>query len=148
MTFAEIEFNSDLYAATLKLRDEVLRAPLGLRFSGEDLAGEERELHFGMVDDGALVACLVIKPLGDTRAKLRQMAVADTHRGKGLGRQLVCNTEEVLRAKGFTAIELSARETAIGFYKKLGYAETGAPFEEVGIAHRTMVKQIARPKTA
>jgi predicted GNAT family N-acyltransferase len=37
---------------------------------------------------------------------------------------------------------LHAREAAVPFYLKLGYALAGEPFEEVGIPHRAMEKTL------
>jgi predicted GNAT family N-acyltransferase len=40
------------------------------------------------------------------------------------------------------AAELHAQVPAIGFYQRLGYATVGEPYDEAGIAHRTMRKQL------
>ena len=42
----------------------------------------------------------------------------------------------------FSVMVLHARQTAVPFYLKLGYAEVGAPFQEVGIPHRCMEKPL------
>ena len=39
-------------------------------------------------------------------------------------------------------IILHARHYAIGFYQKLGYSICSEPFEEVGIEHRVMQKEL------
>ena len=38
---------------------------------------------------------------------------------------------------------MHARDTAVPFYEKLGYLCCGEPFEEVGIAHIKMQKQLS-----
>jgi predicted GNAT family N-acyltransferase len=40
------------------------------------------------------------------------------------------------------AVVLHARETAVSFYKKLGYTKEGNVFEEVGIPHWKMTKPL------
>ena len=68
MQFTEIQWQSELYDQEIELRLELLRAPLGLTFSAEQLQAESGELHFGILDQGRLVACVVIVPLSDALA--------------------------------------------------------------------------------
>ena len=56
----EILYGSPEYAATIKLRNEILRKPLGLRFSDEQLPAERGNHHLACYRDGRLVACLVL----------------------------------------------------------------------------------------
>lgn len=43
---AEAPYGSELYAQTLQLRDAILRKPLGLNLSQEELADDIRRRHF------------------------------------------------------------------------------------------------------
>ncbi len=121
MECAEIEFGSEDYGQTLALRKKVLRDPLGLQWTEEEEAWESRDRHFALKDGGVLVACVVIRSLGDGAVKLRQMAVLTDWQGTGRGRSLLEGVEEILRNDGAGSIELNARDTALGFYKKLGF---------------------------
>ncbi len=143
MKFVEISWQSDLYQQEIDLRDRLLRAPLGLRFSDEELAAESSEYHFGMLDRRQLIACAVIVPLSDVLAKLRQMAVAASHQRRGVGSILIGNIERVLQDRQFQMIRLHARENAVEFYEKLGYRKRGPRFIEVGVPHWKMTKSIA-----
>ncbi|MCB5190838.1 GNAT family N-acetyltransferase [Methylobacillus arboreus] len=145
MIFSEIRHASDLYDKSLRLREQVLRMPLGLTLSAADLADEAQQWHFGLVEQGDLLAFLVVKPAQKPLAKLRQMAVAPAMQGRGLGRVLVNATEQFLRQRGFDEVMLDARETAIGFYQALGYCVDGDVFQQVGIPHRCMRKSLAWP---
>ncbi len=139
-----ITFGSELYKEEIKLRDDVLRAPLGLEYKKEDLEAEADELRYGLLDsDGVLVACLLIRILDNTSAKIRQMAVKEELRGKGIGRELMNKVESELKKKKFKKIELHARMYAKNFYDKLGYRPVGKEFTEIGIPHIKMVKKIA-----
>lgn len=137
--FTEIAYGSDLYRQSLHLREQVLRVPLGLTLSASDMAGEDQQKHFGIVEQHALLACLVIKAGQQPLAKLRQMAVAPAMQGRGLGRLLVDAAELWLRQAGFDQVVLDARETAIGFYQSLGYRVDGPVFQQVGIPHRCCI---------
>jgi len=55
---------------------------------------------------------------------------------------LVLFSEKWAKDNGYRRIELHARETAIDFYKRMQYQITGSVFEEVGIPHRAMFKNI------
>ncbi len=125
------------------MRDRLLRKPLGLTWSQADLEGESEQYHFGLYDqDGALIACVVIKPLDDRAAKLRQMAVDEPRRGLGAGSFLIRGVEEILRSRGVQRIEMDARDTAVAFYRKLGYRTHGDQFTQVTIPHFRMVRDI------
>ncbi len=115
---------------------------------------ETTALHFGLFEEGAaldttnesrLLGCVLFK-VNDTNpstGRLFQMAVAPDQQGKGLGRVLVSALEDHLRSGGSVKeITLHAREVAVGFYLKLGYSIFGEEFEEVGVKHRHMRKDI------
>ncbi|MGM0633559.1 MAG: GNAT family N-acetyltransferase [Pseudomonadota bacterium] len=142
--FRVIDFASAQYRATLSLRQQVLREPLGLVLSAQDLDGEERQWHFGLFDDAdRLIACLVAAPADASSVRLRQMAVIPGMQGRGLGQALMCQTENHLRQRGIGQCTLHARIRAIGFYEKLGYSTTGPVFTELGIPHRRMIKTMS-----
>lgn len=136
-----VPFGSREQLGAVELRRSVLRRPLGLDFTGEDLAAEVDQLHLVGMEEGQVVACLVLAPLGE-EMKLRQMAVSADRQGAGLGRILVQFAEQVARDRGFARMSMHARETAIGFYVSLGYEVEGDQFEEVGIPHRRMVREL------
>jgi len=143
MVIREIEFGSELYQEELSLRDVVLRAPLGVTWSDIDLQGEDRQLHFGLFDDGdKLIACVLAKPLSEHEVKVRQMAVDEHHCGRGLGRELLEGVERMLAGRGFRHVQMDARKTAVGFYRKLGYSVEGDEFTQVTIPHFRMTKDL------
>lgn len=142
MEFVEIEWNSDLYALEIELRERLLRAPLGMGFSTEELAAESAELHFGLIDQKQLKACAVIVPGPRDQAKLRQMAVHEDHQRQGLGSTLIRHIESELRCREFQRVELHAREEAVPFYGRLGYRTIGDRFIEVNLAHWRMYRQL------
>lgn len=134
---------SELYQQAVKLRRRILRVPLGLDFSPEELDHEASDKHFvGLVDD-QVVACLVMAPQNCSVVKMRQVAVDASLQGQGLGSKLVQASEAWAKEAGYSQIELNARDTAVQFYESLDYRIVGEEFVEVGIPHRKMVKDIA-----
>jgi ribosomal protein S18 acetylase RimI-like enzyme len=139
--FREIVYGTDEYRLACLLREEVLRKPLGLSLTDEDLAREKGQLHFGHFEpNGALAGCVVAVPLSPTDVRIRQMAVSPSRQRKGLGRRIMEELEKTLRARGFRHFVLDARTSAAGFYEKLGYRAVGEEFLEVTIPHVRMEK--------
>ena len=143
LIFREIVFETEEYRLECGLRDEVLRRPLGLALTAEELAGEGDQLHFGLFEpDGGLVACVVAIRISPGDARIRQMAVSPVHQGRGLGKRLMKALETELRSRGFTNLVLHARASAVGFYEKLGYTVDGDEFIDVSVSHFRMVKVV------
>lgn len=142
MIIRPVEFGSPEYAATIELRRDVLRRPLGLDFTPEQLAAEGTDTHLAMLSGKEVWACLVLTPKDPLTIKMRQVAVRGDLQGRGLGRKLVEASEVWARENGFHVIILNARDTAVPFYLAQGYGLEGEPFEEVGIPHRAMRKII------
>jgi predicted GNAT family N-acyltransferase len=138
-----IEFATPEYDETVQLRDKILRRPLGLAFSEEQLAEEYADFHLAAyTNDWLLRGCLVLTPKDDKTLKMRQVAVDEAVQKTGVGQQLVAASEALGRVRGYDIMELNARETAVPFYQKLNYAIVGERFEEVGIPHFKMTKKL------
>lgn len=129
------------YFALVELRRAVLRRPLGLDFSPEQLAAEETQFHLGAWEGERLVGCLALLMSGG-EARMRQVAVAADAQGRGIGRLLVAKFEAEARRRGAARVVLHARRTAVAFYERLGYAVEGEPFQEVGLPHRSMSRTL------
>ncbi|MEJ8821231.1 YbgC/FadM family acyl-CoA thioesterase [Variovorax humicola] len=71
-------------------------------------------------------------------ARIGRMAVHRAMRGGGHGASVLRLLEDAARARGDREVTLHAQRSAEAFYKRLGYACSGEPFEEAGIAHIEM----------
>jgi predicted GNAT family N-acyltransferase len=143
MELRRIQHNTPEYARVVALRRRVLRAPLGLDYTPEQLAAESDDIHLAGFDGETPVACLILTPASTAEYKMRQVAVAPERQGEGLGSSLVAYSEAVVRAAGGRQITLHARESAVPFYLRAGYEAVGEPFEEVTLPHRKMVKWLS-----
>lgn len=137
-----VAFNSEEYRQTVRLRDEVLRAPLGLTFTPEQLAAEANDLHLACFARGQLAGCLILTPQDRGAIKMRQVAVSPLVQKQGVGTILVRASEQIAAERGYQRMVLHARETAVPFYLRLGYEVAGEPFEEVTVPHRAMFKTL------
>ena len=143
MVLIEAGFGSDAYHRTLELRKRILRDPLDLEWTDEEMSWEAKERHFGAIVKETIVACLVIRSLGRGVVKLRQMAVDTEYQGVGWGCRLIRGVEHVLAGEDVSRVELHARETAVGFYERIGFTTVGEQFLEVNIPHWKMWKSIS-----
>lgn len=142
LQFQEAPYGSAEYEALVALRAEVLRRPLGLTFSADQLAAEKAERHIACYRNGDLVGCLLLKDLGDGCVQMRQVAVRPDAQGAGVGRALVEYAEARAAALGYRTMTLHARESAVGFYERLRYARVGERFVEVTLPHWEMSKRL------
>jgi uncharacterized protein YecE (DUF72 family)/GNAT superfamily N-acetyltransferase len=140
----EVKYGSPEYAATVKLRDQVLRKPLGLLFNEGQLNEEGLDFHLACYRGDRLVACLVLTLRTSTTIRMRQVAVTPDCQRQGIGRVLVRFAEKFAWERGYTEIMAHARESALPFYLKLGYWPAGPRFTEVGISHVEVQKRLVR----
>jgi ribosomal protein S18 acetylase RimI-like enzyme len=137
---SEIAYGAAAYKASVALRNQVLRKPLGLKFAEEELEREHSDYHLICQDEGEIIGCLILVPETPNEVKVRQVAVAPHAQRQGVGRALTKFAEDFARQRGFTMITLHARATAVPFYEKLRYERVGEQFTEVTIPHWKMQK--------
>lgn len=78
---------------------------------------------------------------GRAAIRLRGMAVDGPFQQHGIGRFLVTTVADRLRAEGVDVLWCNARDSAMGFYARLGFEVVGDGFvpADSGIAHHVMV---------
>lgn len=141
MVIQETVWRSQEYIQTLALRYEVLRKPLGLMFDPMVFQLEHADIHVSAKVADWVVGCLILSPHGKS-LKMRQVAVSDEWQRQGIGAKMVVFAESLAKKSGFFEMVLNARDSAIPFYLSLGYEIVGSGFEEVGIPHHTMRKNL------
>lgn len=142
MALKQIDHGTREYNQMVQLRDTVLRKPLGLAFSPEELAREKEDILIGAFDEDEILACCLLTKVDNETLKLRQMAVQNNLQGKGIGASLMSFAETLARDKGYKNLMMHARDSAIGFYEKFGYKIKGDKFTEVNIPHHVMEKRL------
>lgn len=71
-----------------------------------------------------------------------RMAVLKAWRGRGAGGAILQSLLAAARSRGDREILLSAQSHAIPFYRKHGFAEEGAEYDDAGIPHQLMRKAL------
>jgi GNAT superfamily N-acetyltransferase len=117
MALKIVDHGSPEYRQMLKLRDDILRKPLGLSFDEDELEGEKDNLLIAAFEDDEMLGCCI-------------------------GRALMQFAENLARDRGYKVLTMHARNNAIGFYEKMGYRKKGEEFLEVTISHYVMEKEL------
>lgn len=126
----------------VKLRYEIMRKPLGLNFSPEELDKEKDDILIGAFDEDEMLGCCILTNMNEGCVRVRQMAVQKNMQGKGIGESIITFAENIAYDKGFKALTMHARDTAIGFYEKYDYKVKGEQFMEINIPHHIMEKKL------
>ena len=132
-------------------RTEDLDACLGLRrtvFIEEQGVSEADEIDDLDAEALHLLAKQADRPVGTARvvfadgiAKIGRVCVLPEARGTGLGAALIRAALEASRGKAQQA-RLGAQTHALGFYERLGFTAFGPVYDDAGIPHRDMARDI------
>ena len=142
-TIVEIQATDPLMSAVYALRHGVFVVEQGVP---EELEVDEHDkvaAHLAALSDGHVIGTLRILRHGST-AKIGRMAVSASSRKKGIGRELMEFAAATASRHDAEEIILGAQLTACEFYKRLGFLEEGAVFDDGGIPHVMMRKKLQR----
>ena len=132
--------------AYFDLRWRLLRSPWGQPRGSERDSLEEAAIHLLLTDDtGRALACGRLHLNSPTEAQVRYMAVDDSVQGQGYGSAILSELEAEAKRFGASRIVLNARDNAIRFYEKYGYAVVQEADTLFGpVRHVRMEKPIVR----
>ena len=105
-------------------------------------ADDERAFHALAILDGVAIGCGRMLEHGDSEVKIGRMAVLREFRKTGVGAHILRFLIDRARARGLRKAILHAQLTAEGFYLKEGFNPVGGVFDEAGIAHRKMERDL------
>jgi len=142
MALKIIDHGTKEYQQMLKLREDILRKPLGFTFTPDEIESEKDNMLIGAFEDDRMLGCCMLVEETREMIRLRQMAVLNDLQGKGIGRALMQFAENIARDHGYKVIMMHARKHATGFYEKMGYKKKGDEFIEITIPHFVMEKQL------
>ena len=108
--------------------------PREIEWDGRD--GDAR--HVIAEVDGGAVGCGRILPGG----RIGRLAVLPPWRDRGVGRALLDALLDLARQDGLPDVHLHAQSAAIAFYQRAGFHPRGEPFDEAGIAHVDMHRDL------
>ncbi len=117
------------------------------RYAEDDTEGS---VHLGIRDSGVLIACSTWLPrpwpldVDVPATQLRGMAVAKHLQSKGLGRILLRAGIDRAMSMGSTYVWARARDNALYFYERNGFATVGDQFidEATGLGHHLVMIKV------
>jgi len=141
-------FNYKLVTGDIELYEAFeVRRQVFVREQGipEELVFDEHDkeaLHMVVKDGKQVIGSARVQFLADNQAKLERMAVLKRYRRKGIGREMLLFLDAVWKDKQVRQVIIHAQLEVVPFYKLCGFDELGLPFQEAGIKHIKMRKQI------
>lgn len=143
------EYSIITEGALLEKADDLLFRVLWAPFRmPRDIRGRfekgDGELVFAALDGDEMAGVFVLVLFGEVNAELRHAAVSEKYSGKGIGRSLWRRVLDHIGERGINRVEVYARNTAIGFWEKIGFtAESGWLDHELFIGHGIRFKKMA-----
>lgn len=136
------DVNSAIYQDALTIRYKVFvdeqKVPADLEID----EFEDSSLHLVLYEKNKPIATARIYELADAVYKVQRVAVLKDYRNSGIGTRLMEEIEQKAEMHKAKTLTLGSQNTAIPFYKKLGYQVASKEFMDAGIPHHTMVKTL------
>lgn len=131
---------SQVYSNAVSIRQAVFVKEQGISAQLEFDGLDDQVTHYvGYVNNQPVVTARI--RFEDQVAHIQRVATLKAFRHHGYAMMLLQRVIDEM-APG-TNLELNAQATAVGLYQQLGFKQVGKPFEEVGIKHVKMVKQLS-----
>ena len=139
LEFNIINYNSPEYQKALRLREDVMRKPLGLLLSEEDVKDDGKRIHISkdiiMMSSFAVVLYKI--------AHIYSVFVKQELQNKGFGQRLMAYAENYAKSQGAKRLYVEGRKAAKNFYQKCGFSSCGLEYIDMNIVHQDMRKDIA-----
>lgn len=103
---------------------------------------EDDAVHFVAYDGDEPIGAARLRAVVENVGKVERVAVVQSRRDAGVGRELMAIVERRARELGLTTLKLHSQTRSAPFYRALGYERRGEEFEEAGIPHVEMRKRL------
>lgn len=133
---------SQVYQDALAIRKKVFIEEQGVPEDLEFDQLDSKTTHYVGYVEGQPATTARIHESPAHEYHLQRVATLKEHRGKGYGRELIIFIERSLRHIPDAKVWLSAQDTALPFYEKMGYSVLGEGYIEADMPHHSMEKYI------
>lgn len=123
-----------------QIRIEVFMKEQGFVDEFDDIDGIAT--HLVMLDGDTPVATGRFYTENNSEYYFGRLAVAKSYRGKGLGSDIVTESERLIKQKGGSAVLLHSQCQAQPFYERLGYTAFGESDFDEDCPHQWMRKEL------
>ena len=128
--------------AALVVRRDVFVEEQGVSEEVEMDGKDDEAVHFVATDGDDPVGAARLWEVEPGVGKVERVAVVADRRDSGIGRELMCTLETTAAERGIDRLVMHAQTHVEEFYRRLGYETTSDVFEEAGIDHVEMEKDI------
>lgn len=111
-----------------------------------EMEEDSNGIHFGAFKDDKLAGVVSLFQKGDD-FQFRKLAIEPSVQKTGIGNSLLSYITVYAQENGGTRIWCNARLSAIGFYLKAGFMQTGKLFSKNGFDYEILEKEITPPLT-
>ena len=128
--------------AALAVRRDVFIEEQGVPEEVEMDGRDDEAVHFVATDGGDPVGAARLRQVEPGVGKVERVAVLADRRGDGIGRELMSALETTAAQRGIDRLVMHAQTHVEEFYRRLDYETTSDVFEEAGIDHVEMEKDL------
>ncbi len=116
----------------------VLRAPINLERGTEKDQYDDHALHFIAVWNRQIIGSARLREMSKELGSIAYLAVLPEFQSQGIGTALIKKIIEIAKQKHLKFLRVMSRISASQFYKRIGFRETGEPFEFLEVPHQFM----------
>lgn len=140
----ELKISDDpkFYNQCLEIRKEVFVEEQNVPLEMEVDEYEKESVNILLTIDDRPIGTVRYREIEAGLIKIERMAVREIARGLHLGQALMNFVHIHAQDKGYTRAKLGAQVHAIKFYEKLGYHVASEEFDDAGIPHKYMEKEL------
>ena len=141
LNYKLVESGKELEEA-FKVRKEVFAEEQGI---SEDIvfdSNDSEAMHIVVKDEKRVIGTARVLFPSPSVAKIERMAILRPFRGTGIGSRIISFLFAELKNKQVRKVVLHAQYSSVAFYKSHGFAESSIPFNEVGIRHLKMEREL------
>ncbi len=119
----------------------VLRKPINMERGTEkdEYDDDDSSLHFLAVCEEKIIGSARLRQLSTELGSIAYIAVLPEFQSQGVGTALIQKIIEIANQKQLTSLRVMSRINASKFYEKIGFRDTGQPFDFLGIPHKFML---------
>ena len=137
--FKAITHGRSEYIPAIQLSEGILRTPLGLTFSREELEKEKEYIQIAGLRSDEVIAAAALVSEGES-LKMRRVVVRNDLQKQGVVSAMLYFCEEYALKNKFKEIYCHARDVAIPFYIKNHYIPEENYFDEDTLVHLKLRK--------
>ena len=96
-------------------------------------------LHFFLTENDTVIACLRAEYTDKNKKEVKIGRIVTLTHGGGIGKHLITESLAAIKAKmPYSRLIVHSRDSAVGFYEKMGFVAVSDEFDDSGVPHVEM----------